>query len=151
MTDIGFYHLTKTPLERALPQILEKALASGKKTLVRSGSEDRAAFLNSALWTYDPASFLPHGTMSEGDPAEHPILLTASDDNTNGAEILVLTDGAGAPDLAVFERCLEMFDGRDQAAVEVARGHWKSYKEQGFHLTYWQQSDTGGWEKKTEG
>jgi DNA polymerase III subunit chi len=151
VTDIGFYHLTKSPLERALPQILEKALASGKRTLVRAGSEERVAFLNNALWTYDPASFLPHGTVSEGDPSDHPILLTASDDNTSGAEILVLTDGAEAPDLAAFERCLEMFDGKDQAAVEVARGHWKSYKEQGFPLTYWQQSETGGWEKKTEG
>jgi DNA polymerase-3 subunit chi len=35
--------------------------------------------------------------------------------------------------------------------VEVARSHWLSYKEQGFPLTYWQQSETGGWEKKTEG
>ena len=29
MTEIGFYHLTRTPLERALPRILEKVLASG--------------------------------------------------------------------------------------------------------------------------
>ena len=151
MTDIGFYHLTRTPLERALPQILEKALASGKRTLVRAGSPERVAFLNTSLWTYDPASFLPHGTASDGTPADHPILLTASDGNANGAEILVLTDGAEASDLATFERCLEMFDGRDQAAVELARSHWRRYKDDGFSLTYWQQSETGGWEKKAEG
>mgnify|MGYP003673499086 CR=1 FL=1 len=151
MTEIGFYHLTQTPLERALPQILEKALASGKRTVVRAGSDERVAFLNAMLWTYDPASFLPHGTEREGEPDEHPIWLTASDDNANGAEILVLTDGVEAPDIDGFERCFEMFDGRDPAAVQVARDHWRLYQDKGFGLTYWQQSETGGWEKKADG
>lgn len=151
MTDIGFYHLTQTPLERALPQILEKAVASGKRTVVRAGSDERVAFLNALLWTYDPASFLPHGTEREGDPEEQPIWLTAAGDNANGAQILVLTDGVEAADIDGFERCLEMFDGRDPDAVAVARDHWRDYREKGFGLTYWQQSESGGWEKKADG
>ena len=34
MTDIGFYHLTATPLEKALPKLLEKVLSSNMKALV---------------------------------------------------------------------------------------------------------------------
>lgn len=148
MTEIGFYHLTRTPLANALPKLLERVLAAGKRAVVRVGSAERVEFLNSALWTYDPASFLPHGAAREGDAPDQPIWLTAGDDNPNAAEVLVLTDGAQAGDLGGWERCLEMFDGNDPAAVEAARTRWKAYKEAGHVLTYWQQAERGGWEKK---
>ena len=59
MTEIGFYHLTKTSLPDALLRLLEKILASGKRVVVRTGSVERVKFLNDALWTIDAASFLP--------------------------------------------------------------------------------------------
>ena len=151
MTEIGFYHLTRSPLERALPKLLEKVLGAGKRAVVRTGSAERVEFLNAALWTYEPASFLPHGTTREGDAASHPIWLTEGDDSPNGAEVLVLTDGVTATDVAAFERCLELFDGRDQQAVEAARARWRTYKEAGHTLTYWQQTERGGWERKDAG
>jgi DNA polymerase-3 subunit chi len=148
MTEIGFYHLTRMSLAAALPKLLERVLAAGKRALVRAGSPERVEFLNAALWTYDPASFLPHGTAREGDAPDQPIWLTAGDDNPNGAQVLVLTDGAAAGDLGGWERCVEMFDGNDPAAVEAARERWTAYKAAGHTLTYWQQTERGGWEKK---
>lgn len=148
MTEIGFYHLTRSPLAVALPRLLERVLAAGKRAVVRAGSAERVEFLNTALWTYDPASFLPHGTAREGEAADQPIWLTAGDDNPNGAQVLILADGAEAGDPESYERCLEMFDGNDPAAVEAARGRWRVYKEAGHVLTYWQQGERGGWEKK---
>jgi DNA polymerase-3 subunit chi len=41
-----------------------------------------------------------------------------------------------------------MFDGNDYEAVTSARARWKTYKAAGHDLTYWQQTDRGGWEKK---
>jgi DNA polymerase-3 subunit chi len=151
MTEIGFYHLTQSTLDQALPRLLDKILAAGKKAVVRAGSEERVAFLNTRLWTYDAASFLPHGSAAEGDGAEHPIWLTTGDDNPNDADILILTDGARPGDVSGFARCLEMFDGRDDAAVTVARARWKSYKEEGYTLAYWQQSEGGGWSQMAQG
>ncbi len=151
MTEIGFYHLTRTPIDRALPQILKKAASAGKRSLVRTGSEERVAVLNMLLWTYDPASFLPHGTLQDGDPADHPVFLSTSENNANNAEVLILTDGVEAEQPEAFERCLEMFDGGDPAAVDRARAHWRIYRDKGYSLTYWQQSETGGWEKKADG
>lgn len=148
MTEIGFYHLTRLPLERALPKLLEKVLAAGKRAVVRAGSSERVAFLNAALWTYDPASFLPHGTAREGEAADQPVWLTDRDENPNGAQVLVLTDGAEAGDPARYERCIEMFNGNDPAAVEAARGRWRAYRDAGFDLAYWQQTERGGWEKR---
>ena len=148
MTEIGFYHLTMSPLERALPRLLEKVYASGARAVVIAGSEERVAALDTALWTYDVGSFLPHGTRRDGDAPEQPIWVTAEDENPNGATILVLTDGARSASIASFERCLEMFDGNDPAAVEAARERWRSYQAAGHGLTYWQQTSRGGWEKK---
>jgi len=150
MTDIGFYHLTRTPLERALPKLLEKVIGAGKRAVVRAGSTERVDFLNAALWTYDPASFLPHGSAREGEAAEQPIWLTEQTDRPNDAQILILTDNVTADDVDEFERCLEMFDGRDQEAVTAARTRWRGYSDAGHKLTYWQQTSTGGWEKKAD-
>ena len=151
MTEIGFYHLTRTPLERALPKLLEKVIGAGKRAVVRAGSQERVDFLNGALWTYEPASFLPHGTAQDGEAARQPIWLTAEDENPNGSQILILTDGASSNQVGEYERCLEMFDGRDQQAVEAARARWRGYKDAGHPLTYWQQTANGGWERKAEG
>ncbi len=151
MAEIGFYHLTRTPLAQALPRLLEKVLDGGHRAVVRAGSQERVEFLNGLLWTYDPASFLPHGSARDGGAADQPVWLTSGDDNPAGADILVLTDGAPAGDMAGYARCLEMFDGNDEEAVQAARARWVEYKDAGHGLTYWRQNDRGGWEKKDQG
>jgi len=78
MTQIQFYHLTATPLERALPKLLEKAYASGFKILLVAGSDERVDQLNQSLWTYAQLSFLPHGSVKDGNVEKQPILLVSS-------------------------------------------------------------------------
>jgi DNA polymerase IIIc chi subunit len=94
VTEIGFYHLTRTPLERALPSLLEKVLAAGMRAVVMAGSQERVDALNQLLWTYEERSFLPHGSKRDGRPERQPIWLTTEDENPNGADCLVMTDGA---------------------------------------------------------
>ncbi|MBM3488218.1 MAG: DNA polymerase III subunit chi [Alphaproteobacteria bacterium] len=148
MAEVGFYHLTRSGLERALPALLEKVVASGMRAVVRAASEERVEALNALLWTYDQDSFLPHGSARDGDAAEQPIWLTAGDDNPNGATVLVLTDGVAAGDLAGFARCLDLFDGRDEVAVAAARDRWRACRDAGHGVLYWLQNDRGGWEKR---
>lgn len=148
MTEVAFYHLTRSPLEQALPKLLEKTLEAGKRAVVKAGSPERVEFLNGILWTYDPASWLPHGAAKDGSADAQPVWLTAEDDNPNAATFLFLTDGAECADLEKYERCFELFDGTRDDAVGAARAHWKAYKDLGVDLTYWQQTDSGGWQKK---
>jgi DNA polymerase III subunit chi len=147
VAEIGFYHLLLTPLERALPRLLERARASGYRIVVRAASAERVEHLNALLWTYDDASFLPHGAARDGNSAAQPIWLTDRAENPNGATMLALLDGVEADDLAEFARVADLFDGGDAAAVEAARGRWRRAKDAGHALTYWQQTATG-WEKK---
>ena len=150
MTEIAFYHLEKSPLEQVLPKLLEKTLGAGKRALVLAGSEQCVEALAGFLWTYEQGSWLPHGTEQDGSPEDQPVWLTAADDNANGAEFLFLTDGANSAHIVDYERCFELFAGRDAAAVDAARGRWKSYGEDGHDLTYWRQTGAGGWEKKED-
>jgi DNA polymerase-3 subunit chi len=151
MTQIGFYHLLRLPLEQALPKLLEKALAAGLRAVVMAGSAERVEDLASRLWTYDPDSWLPHGTAKDGEATLQPIWLTDHDENPNGATVLVLCDGASAESVGAFDRCLDLFDGNDPDAVQAARGRWKRWKADGHQLVYYQQTERGGWEEKARG
>ena len=148
MTDVRFYHLTRTPLEAALPQMLEKALERGQRAVVIAGSEERVEALNAQLWTYQDHSFLPHGSAKDGYPAYQPVWLTARDENPNAAQVLFLTDGASAESLGSYEVCAILFDGGSETAVGAARDQWKRLKEAGHQVTYWQQNEAGRWSQQ---
>jgi DNA polymerase III subunit chi len=148
MAEVGFYHLRSMPLDRALPRLLERALADGRRVVVVAGSAERVEYLNGVLWTYDEASFLPHGSARDGSAARQPVWLAAADENPNGAQWVMLVDGAAA-DLARYGRCFDIFDGNDETAVAAARTRWVAAKAAGHSLTYWQQTDRG-WEKKAQ-
>ena len=148
MTDIAFYHLRKWRLETALPRLLEKTLAAGKRAVVMAGSEARVEVLDGLLWTYDQDSWLPHGLARDSSAEDQPVWLTTDDENPNGAQFLFLTDGAVSERVGEYERCFELFDDGDAVAVEAARRRWTAYKEAGHELAYWQQTAAGGWEEK---
>jgi len=143
MAEVGFYHLTRTSPDAALPALLGRTLAAGQRALVRCGSEARVAALDEALWASKDPEWLPHGTARTGHGGLQPIWLTAGEDCPNGARYLFLLDGLQAADAAVFDRVFDLFDGQDTAAVAAARGRWAAAKEAGLVLAYWQQAERG--------
>jgi DNA polymerase III subunit chi len=148
VTEVGFYHLQATTLEKALGQLCERVLANDRRAVVRAASAERVEALNRALWLYGRDSFLPHGSAEDGHAEHQPIYLTEKEDEVpNGATVLILVDGADAPDLDRFERCLYLFDGRDEDAVRAARERWRKLRGEGHALTYWRQNERGGWGK----
>jgi DNA polymerase-3 subunit chi len=149
VTEIGFYHLQRGSVGDALPRLLERAVEAGFRVLVRTPSEAEAEALAKLLWTYDPNSFLPHGTAADGWEAEQPIYLTGSDDNPNHADLACQIGGAEVREIGSFRRAVDLFDGRDPDLLAAARERWKRYRAAGHSVTYWQQKPTGGWEKKS--
>ena len=149
MTEILFYHLTERTLDQALPGLVEKSLTRQWKVVIQSGDEERLERLDEALWTWRDESFTPHGRVRDGTEHLQPVWLTTGDDNPNGAEIRFLVERGEISDVGDYQRIVYMFDGHDYAAVEHARERWKFHKGQdGHELTYWQQTPSGGWEKK---
>lgn len=146
--EVLFYHLERTTLERVLPGLLEKSLERGWRAVVQASSKERIDALDTVLWSYREDSFLPHGGANDVHAELHPIVLTAEDVNPNGANIRFFVDGAEAGDLSDYERAVYLFDGRDEDAVRQAREQWKSVQAAGYDATYWQQSESGKWERK---
>ncbi len=149
MTEILFYHLQHQPLERVLPTLVERSLERGWQAAIQAASEERLAALDDQLWTYSDESFLPHGTDREPDAASQPVVLTLKDANPNGASIRFLVEGADLPsDASGYARICVLFDGTDQDALLRAREQWKQAKEAGHAIAYWQQDESGRWNKK---
>jgi len=147
MAEIGFYHLTRSSADQALPPLLGRTLAAGQRAVVMCGSAERLAALDAALWLCPEPDWLPHGSAASGEADLQPIWLTSDDEAPNGARFLFLIDGAGSARLGQFDRVFDLFDGNDGAAVQAARQRWKAAREAGHALTYWQQG-ARGWEKK---
>lgn len=148
MTEIRFYHLQSKRLEQALPEIVAKALERNMRVVIMAGSRERIEALDTALWTWDAASFLPHGYVKDGTEAEQPVWLTDNDENPNNADTLFLTDGARSGKIGDYALCCEIFDGNDEEAVAAARARWSEYKTAGHEIKYFQQDDSGKWQLK---
>ena len=145
MTEIGFYHLTRSTLAQALPQLLARTLAAGRRALVVGASAAGLDALSSILWAQP--GWLPHGLASDGDADLQPIWLSAEAEPLNGARYLFLVEGADTDRIAAFDRVFDLFDGNTQDAVAAARLRWKNAKDAGHTLAYWQQTETS-WQKK---
>ena len=148
MAEISFYHLINSTLEEVLPVLLKKTLDAGKRAVVMAETSERLETLSSILWTAEPDSWIPHGSLKDGHPEHQPIWLTISWENPNQATYLFLTDGATAESLEGFDRCFDLFDGNEIASVQAARDRWTELKNEFHDCNYWQQNGQGNWEKK---
>ena len=118
--------------------------------MVKIGTDARGEFLNTARWTYDDQSVLPHGSKKDGNAALQPIWLTSGDDNPNNAKMIFLVDGAqiSIEQIPQFDRVLNLFDGADNDSLFRAREFWKQIKQAGIDCFYWQQDNNGNWQQK---
>jgi DNA polymerase-3 subunit chi len=146
MAEIGFYHLTRSSTNEALPALLGRTLAAGERALIRCPDAEKLAALDAALWLSQHPDWLPHGTAASGQAARQPIWLSDRDENPNQARFLFLIDGAQCGIIGDFTRVFDLFDGNDEAALTAARRRWKAAKGEGHGLSYWQQG-ARGWQK----
>ena len=148
MGEFRFYHLERRRVDQALPPLLERAYLEGKRVVVRTPSEEMAAALDDRLWTYDDASFLPHGVQGGGEAQSQPIFLTARNDNPNAATELVLLSGAEMDGSdSAYAGIIVLFDGRDPECLAEARDRWRRLKSGNAEVSYWRESEDGRWER----
>lgn len=148
MSEIRFYHLQNQTQEQALPLLVSKALEKGHKVVIKLRDAKEVDNMDTLLWDYDANSFLPHASVKTGDAELQPVWITCEDENPNNASVLIIGQGAQSSMHNDFTICCEIFSDHDKSVVQEARKRWKEYKEQGFDITYWQQNERGGWDKK---
>ncbi|WP_457310525.1 DNA polymerase III subunit chi [Sphingomonas sp. UYAg733] len=142
---VDFYHLTVTPLDRALPQIAEKVVASGGRLLIVAESGAQRASLDRLLWAYSAESFLPHGEAGGDGDARQPILIGADTLAANDARNIALADGVWRDEALGFDRAFHFFDSD---RIVEARTAWKALADRdGIERRYWKQNENGRWEQ----
>ncbi|WP_120632955.1 DNA polymerase III subunit chi [Ruegeria sp. EL01] len=151
MGAVYFYHLTRQPLERTLPVLLDKARQAGWRIAVRGTNPAWLDWLDEKLWLGPEDGFLPHGRAGGPHDQAQPILLTTEAEAANDPACVMAVDGAvvDASEVGALERVCILFDGNDDQAVQQARGQWKNLTGAGCSAQYWSE-ESGRWEKKAE-
>ena len=140
---VDFYHLTVTPVERALPGIAVKVVERGGRLLVVSDSDVQRRRIDGALWAWPADSFLPHAQAGAGDDSLQPVLIAPAVDAANGARFVALIDGVWRDEALGFDRAFHFFDGENIAAARIA---WKALADRdGVERRYWKQDENGRW------
>ena len=145
MPRVDFYRLTRDPVERVLPAIATRILGNGDRLLIVAGPAMQRQAIDEALWTLQPASFLPHGAAGSPDEEIEPILISGTLDVAppNRATHLALADGEWRDDALVFERIFLLFDN---SRIDDARATWRSLAaREDVDNRFWKQDENGCW------
>ncbi|CAK7192025.1 hypothetical protein COMNV_00208 [Commensalibacter sp. Nvir] len=151
MASIGFYHLTRTRLDQALPALLSKTMKIKQHALVLCKDDQHVITLSEALWDNASLLWLPHGchTSNRLDdmPLWQPIWLSIYEENVNEANYVFLVGGQCLQNIGPHQRIFDLFDGMDAQSIQLARERWSILKAQNHALSYWKQGDKG-WVKE---
>ncbi len=132
---VDFYHLSRDPVEVALPPLAAKSLGAGQRMLIVSGDDAQLARISEALWSKQPDSFLAHGLACGPHQERQPILLSDQVEAANGATFLALADGVWRD--GAFDRIFYMFG---EATLQPARACWTMLGQRdGVERRFWKQ------------
>ncbi len=145
MARVDFYRLTRDPVERVLPAIATRILDAGGRLLVVAAPAMQRQAIDEALWTLQPASFLPHGAAGSPDEAIEPILIAGTLDPApvNGARLIALADGEWRDEALTFDRAFFFFDN---SRIDDARATWRALAARDeVDNRFWKQDERGRW------
>lgn len=145
MARVDFYRLTRDPVERVLPAIATRILGAGERLLIVAGPAMQRQAIDEALWTIQPASFLPHGAAGSPDEAIEPILIAGTLDPApaNHARNIALADGDWRDEALGFDRAFLFFDN---SRIDDARATWRALSvREDVDNRFWKQDENGRW------
>lgn len=144
--ETSFYKLTTTPIEKAVPRLIEKIYYSGQRIVILVENNEMVKTIDDGLWAYSTKHFIPHATHLDEHSDEQPVYITSKIENPNNASIGVIIGDVDYRKLLV-SKLLFIFDGNVADQLELARKRWKIFQEEDHELIYWQQKIDSSWEK----
>lgn len=134
MTRVGFYVVSAAGESQRLQvaaRLADKAFAQGRRIFINASNEAQARELDELLWTFRPASFLPHGLLG----AEHSerVAIGWGQDPGEHNDLLINLQ-LDIPDFfSRFQRVAEVVT-QDDASLAALRQSWKFYRDRGYEL-----------------
>lgn len=133
MTQVDFYHHIANPSLFAC-RLAQTVYRRGKSLLIFLEDEAARTQFDEQLWTFQAGSFVPHCRAEAPIAAQTPILLSCVPLESPPRVVLNLT-AEPLPNPAHYTRILEII-GQDPDALARARTVARTYKAQGFDITY---------------
>ena len=146
MTEINFYKLTRSSIEKLIPRLLEKILKENSRVLFLFKEEKNIIKYDEFLWTYKNDSFIPHSTTISKNFEFQPIILSLSEENCNDADIILTIDGCVPNSIENYKKFIDIFDGQNKNLYEEALSRIENLSNKGYKVNCWTQS-ASGWVK----
>lgn len=134
MTKVGFYVVQdNTPGKRleVAVRLAGKAFAQGHRVFINAVDEQQARAIDELLWSFRPASFLPHGL--HGQEHADTMAIGWGQEPNNHKDLLINLQLDIPPFFSRFERVAEVVT-QDAASLAALRESWKFYQSRGYQL-----------------
>ena len=134
MTRVGFYVVQAADQAQRLQvavRLADKAFQRGHSIFINASNEEQARQLDELLWTYRPASFLPHGL--HGAEQADTIAIGWGQEPEGHNDLLINLHLEIPPFFSRFQRVAEVVT-QDADSLVALRRSWTFYKERGYQL-----------------
>jgi len=134
VTRVGFYVVQGAQQSQRLQvavRLADKAFAQGHSIFINAADEAQARTLDELLWTYRPASFLPHSL--HGEERSDAIAIGWGQEPEGHNDLLINLQLAIPGFFSRFRRVAEVVT-QDPDSLEALRRSWTFYKERGYQL-----------------
>jgi DNA polymerase-3 subunit chi len=134
MTRVGFYVVQAADQGQRLQvaaRLADKAFQQGHRIFINAADEAQARTLDELLWSFRPASFLPHGL--QGQEHSDTIAIGWGQEPLDHNDLLINLQLDIPPFFSRFQRVAEVVT-QDPDSLQALRESWKFYKERGYQL-----------------
>ena len=134
MTRVGFYVVQAAQSADRLQvaaRLADKALAQGHRIYINAVDKAQAEALDELLWSFRPASFLPHGLA--GSEQSEQIAIGWGQDPGNHNDLLINLQLDIPAFFSRFKRVAEVVT-QDEDSLTALRKSWVFYKDRGYQL-----------------
>ena len=134
MTRVGFYVVQAAAAGERLQvaaRLADKAHAQGHSIYINAADKPQAQALDALLWTFRPASFLPHALT--GEEQSDQIAIGWGQDPGKHSDLLINLQLAIPEFFSRFRRVAEVVT-QDSDSLAALRRSWTFYKARGYQL-----------------
>ena len=134
MTLVGFYVVQTSDTGQRLrvaARLVDKAFQRGHRVFINATDEAQASELNELLWSFRPASFLPHGL--HGQEHSETIAIGWGQEPNNHNDLLINLQLEIPSFFSRFARVAEVVT-QEPDSLAALRKSWTFYKERGYQL-----------------
>jgi DNA polymerase-3 subunit chi len=134
MTRVGFYVVQAAEAGQRLhvaARLADKAFRQGHRIFINATDEAQARALDELLWSFRPASFLPHAL--HGEEHSDNVAIGWGQDPGQHDDLLINLQLDIPPFFSRFQRVAEVVT-QDPESLAALRRSWSFYKERGYQL-----------------